>query len=247
MYDAVLAETVQLVGHGGDVIEGYAARPLRPGPLGGVVVIHHMPGYDWATKEITRRFAVAGYNALCPNLHYRDAPGASPDDAAAASRAGGGVPDERFLGDAGAAADWLRRLTTSNGRVGTIGYCSGGRQSFLAACRMPLDAAVVCYGAFIVGTPPEGLGLSITPVIDQAEGISCPVLGLFGAEDTHPSPAEVAEIDRRLTELGKAHEMHSFEGAGHSFFSVDRPAYRVEAANRGWELIWQFFGRNLGA
>ncbi len=245
MYDAVLSETVNLVGHGGDQIEAYSSRPLQAGPLGGVVVIHHMPGYDWATKEITRRFAVAGYNAICPNLHYREAPGASPDDAAAASRAAGGVPDDRFVGDAEAAVAWLRRLPSSNGRVGTIGYCSGGRQSFLAACRLPLDAAVVCYGAFVVGTPPQGMGVNMTPVIDEAGGISCPVLGLFGAEDTHPSPADVSEIDRRLSELGKEHDFHTFEEAGHGFFAVDRPAYRVEAANGGWELIWQFYGRTL--
>ena len=245
MYDSLLAETVNLVGHGGDVIEAYTARPLQPGPLGGVVVIHHMPGYDWATKEITRRFAAGGYNAICPNLHYREAPGASPDDAAAASRAAGGVPDERFVGDAEAAMLWLRRLPSSNGKVGSIGYCSGGRQSFLAACRLPLDASVVCYGAFVVGTPPEGMGMKMNPIIDQAEGISCPVLGLFGAEDTHPSPEDVAEIDKRLSELGKQHDFHTFEGAGHAFFALDRPAYRVEAANRGWELIWDFYGRTL--
>jgi carboxymethylenebutenolidase len=247
MYDAVLAETVNLAGHGGDVIEAYTARPLAAGPFGGVVVIHHMPGYDWASKEITRRFAVEGYNAICPNLHYREAPGASPDDAAAANRAAGGVPDDRFVGDAEAAMNWLKRLPNANGKVGTIGYCSGGRQSFLAACRLPLDAAVDCYGAFVVGTPPEGLGIKLTPILDQAEGIGCPMLGLFGAEDTHPSPEDVAAIDKRLSELGKEHDFHTFEGAGHSFFSVDRPAYRVEAANKGWELIWEFFGRTLGA
>ncbi len=247
MYDAVLAESVNLVGHGGDVIEAYTARPMAPGPYGGVVVIHHMPGYDWATKEIVRRFAVNGYNAVCPNLHFREAPGASPDDAAAASRAAGGVPDDRLVGDVGGAMHWLRRLPSANGKVGTIGYCSGGRQSFLAACRLPLDAAVVCYGAFIVGAPPEGLGLRVGPVIDLAGGIGCPLLGLFGADDQHPSPEQVAAIDERLTELGKEHELHVFEGAGHSFFSVDRPAYRPDAAAKGWDLIWQFLGRALGA
>ncbi|MCL6549984.1 MAG: dienelactone hydrolase family protein, partial [Acidothermus cellulolyticus] len=72
-YDAFLAETVTIHGHGGDAIEAYAARPLRPEPRGGVVVIHHMPGYDRATKEITRRFAEAGFNAICPNLYSREA------------------------------------------------------------------------------------------------------------------------------------------------------------------------------
>ena len=99
MYDAMLAETITIRGDGGDEVEAYLARPMSPGPHGGVVVIHHMPGYDASTKEITRTFAVHGYNALMPNLYYRDAPGASPDDAAAAARAKGGVPDERLIGD----------------------------------------------------------------------------------------------------------------------------------------------------
>jgi carboxymethylenebutenolidase len=245
MYDAVLAETVRLPGHGDDLIEAYTARPLVGGPLGGVVVIHHMPGYDSATKEIVRRFAAEGYNAICPNLHYREAPGASPDDAAAASRAAGGVPDARLLGDVGAAAGWLRGLTSANGRVGTIGYCSGGRQSFLSACNLDLQAAVDCYGAFVVSSPPESLGVKMEPIIDQADNISCPILGLFGAEDQHPSPDEVAEIDARLTKLGKDHDFRTFEGAGHAFFSVDRPSYRVAAANEGWGLILTFFGRHL--
>jgi carboxymethylenebutenolidase len=245
VYDAVLSETVRLRGHNGDLIEAYTSRPLDPGPFGGVVVIHHMPGYDEATKEITRRLAVNRYNAICPNLHYREAPGASPDDAAAANRAAGGVPDARLLGDVSAASVWLRDLPSSNGNVGTIGYCSGGRQSFLAACRLPIEAAVVCYGAFIVGPPPEGLGVQVEPIIDQADGISCPILGLFGEEDQFPTPEEVAQIDAKLHDLGRDHDFHLFDGAGHGFFSVDRPSYRVEAANKGWDLIWTFFGKHL--
>ncbi len=247
MYDTMLAETITLTGHDADEIEAYTARPLDAGPRGGVVVIHHMPGYDGASKEIVRRFAASGYNAICPNLHHREAPGASPDDAAAASRAAGGVPDERLVGDVDAATGWLKGLTSSNGKVGTIGYCSGGRQSFLAACRLPIDAAVDCYGAFVVGEAPAALGVKMGPIIDLADGISCPILGLFGADDQHPSPDDVKEIDARLNELGKAHEFHSYEGAGHSFFSVDRPSYRVEAANEGWERIWEFYGRLLAA
>jgi carboxymethylenebutenolidase len=247
LYDAILAETINLTGHGADLIEAYAARPLDAGPRGGVVVIHHMPGYDTATKEIVRRFAAHGYNAVCPNLHYREAPGASSDDAAAASRAAGGVPDERMIGDVSAGREWLNALTSANGKVGTIGYCSGGRQSFLAACRLPIDAAVDCYGAFVVGEPPAGMGVKMGPVLDQAEGITGPILGLFGADDQHPAPGDVTLIDARLTELGKAHEFHSYEGAGHAFFSVDRPSYRVEAANDGWLKVWDFFGRYLSA
>jgi carboxymethylenebutenolidase len=212
-----------------------------------VVVIHHMPGYDAPTKEIARTFATHGYLALCPNLHYRDAPGASPDDAAAAARARGGVPDDRLVGDVAGAVAYLRAMPVSSGKVATIGYCSGGRQSFLAAVSLPLDAAVVCYGAFIVGTPPEGMPLKAGPLGHRAGALSCPLLGLFGAEDAHPSPDEVAELDKILTEAGKPHEFHSYEGAGHAFFAVNRPAYRPEAAMDGWQKIWDFFGRHLGS
>ncbi len=78
MYDATLAETVTIRGDGGDEIEAYLARPMNQGPLGGVVVIHHMPGYDAPTKEITRRFAAEGYNALMPNLYHVTPPAPAP-------------------------------------------------------------------------------------------------------------------------------------------------------------------------
>ncbi len=247
MYDAIMAETINIPGHNGELIEAYYARPLGPGPFGSVVVIHHMPGYDPQTKEITRTFAVNGYNAICPNLYTREAPGASPDDAAAAARAQGGVPDERLVGDVDGAAKFLRALENSNGKVGTIGYCSGGRQSFLAAVSLPLDAAVDCYGAFVVGSPPEGMPLKVGPIVDKTPNLSCPLLGLFGADDSHPSPEQVAELEQALKAAGKTYEFHSYEGAGHAFFSVNRPSYRVEAANDGWQRIWDFYGQYLSA
>ena len=246
MSDAIIAESIMISGHGGDTIEAYSSRPLEPGKqVGGVVVIHHMPGYDAGTKEIARRFAVHGYNAVLPNLYWREAPGASPDDAAAAARAVGGVPDERLVGDLAGVAAVLRGLSTSNGKVGVIGYCSGGRQSFLAAVSLPLDAAVDCYGAFIVGAPPGGSPLKVGPIVDKAPDLSCPLLGLFGADDKYPSPSDVAELEAALKAAGKTYEFHSYEGAGHAFFSVNRPAYRPAAAVDGWQKIFTFFGKYL--
>ena len=245
-YDATLAESVMITGHGGDTIEAYAARPLDAAPRGGMVVIHHMPGYDAATKEIARNFAVHGYNAICPNLYWREAPGAAPDDAAATARAQGGVPDERLVGDVAGAMAYLKNLSNSNGKVATIGYCSGGRQSWLANGRLPLDAAIVCYGAFIVGDVPEGM-----PARPSLEGLatsmSGPVLGLFGNDDSYPTPDQVDEIERHLKDAGKPYEFHRYDGAGHAFFSVDRPSYRPEAAVDGWEKIWAFLATNLAA
>jgi carboxymethylenebutenolidase len=245
MSENLSARTVMIRGFGGDEVEAYLATPEETGRRGGVVVIHHMPGFDRATKEIVRRFAEMGYDAICPNLYWREAPGADPDDAAAKARAQGGVPDERLIGDVEGAASHLRSLPTSNGRVGVIGYCSGGRQSVLAACNLDLDAAVDCYGAFVTGSPPEGFPLQVRNLVDQLPNLRCPLLGLFGAEDKFPSPEQVAELDSILTANGKEHEFHSYPGAGHSFFSVDRPAYNVEAANDGWERIADFFGKHL--
>jgi carboxymethylenebutenolidase len=244
-YDAVLAETIGIRGHGDDEIEAYTARPMDGAARGGMIVIHHMPGYDAATKEITRRFATMGYAALCPNLYSRQAPGADPDDAAAAVRAAGGIADEQLTGDVTGAAEHLRSLPSSNGKVGVIGYCSGGRHSVLAACTAPVDAAVDCYGAMVVGSPPPNFPLKVGPLYDLLPLLRCPLLGLFGNEDAAPTPDQVDELDKLLTEHGKDHEFHRYDGAGHAFFATDRVSYRPEAAVDGWRRIAAFFGRHL--
>ena len=239
------AESVTISGHGGDEIEAYFARPTSPGPHPGVVVIHHMPGYDRATKEIVRTFAVYGYAALCPNLFHRYAPGARSPDAAAAAREAGGVPDEQCIGDTKGAADFLRARPDSNGRVGVIGYCSGGRQAYVVACSLDFDAAIDCYGGRVVAAPEDLTPLRPVAPIDRTPGLTCPLLGLFGAQDTNPSPEQTAQMEAALREHGKAYEFHTFENAGHAFFSVDRPNYNLEASKDGWKLIWDFFGRYL--
>jgi len=245
MGDALSATTVRISGADGDEIEAYVAQPDGQERRGGVVVIHHMPGYDRATKEMVRRFAELGYDAICPNLFYREAPGAAPDDAAAAARARGGVPDERLVGDVAGAVTYVRSLPTSNGKVGVIGHCSGGRQSVLAACNLDLDAAVDCYGAYVTGTPPADWPLKITNVIEQLPHLQCPLLGLFGNDDKYPSPAQVDELEEILKANNKHFEFHRYDDAGHGFFAVDRPSYRVAAANDGWERIAVFFGSHL--
>jgi carboxymethylenebutenolidase len=155
------------------------------------------------------------------------------------------VPDDRLVGDVAGGAEYLKGLATANGKVGTIGHCSGGRQSFLAAVSLQIDAAVDCYGAFIVGEVPEGVPWKIGPIVDKTPQLSCPLLGLFGAEDQYPSPEHVKELEEALKAAGKTYEFHSYEGAGHSFFSADRPAYRPEAAVDGWAKIFAFYGKYL--
>jgi carboxymethylenebutenolidase len=190
-----------------------------------------MPGYDRESKEVVRTFGVRGYAALMPNLHHRYAPGANAGDAAAAARDAGGVPDDQCRGDAQGAIDFLRARPEANGKVGVIGYCSGGRQTFMVACSLDVDAAVDCYGG--------------RADVSLAPDLRCPLLGLFGNDDQSPSPDDVAEMAKALEAEGKDFEFHSYDDAGHAFFSVDRPSFRLDAAKDGWKNIWDFFGRHL--
>ena len=97
-YEGMIAETVSMRGHNGDVINAYVARPLGAGPFPGMVVIHHAPGWDEWYRECTRRFAHHGYVSISPNLYFRDGHG-TPEDVGAKVRAGGGIPDEQVLGE----------------------------------------------------------------------------------------------------------------------------------------------------
>jgi carboxymethylenebutenolidase len=243
--EALTAGNVMLTGADGATINAYEARPAGDGPFGGVLVIHHLPGWDRETKEMTRRFAATGYNAICPNLYARQGLDVDPDDAAAAAREAGGVPDDQLVGDAKAAIEALRALATSNGKVGVIGHCSGGRHAFLTAVTLPVHAAVDCYGAFVVGKVPEGFPLKVTPLVGQTPQLNCPLLGLFGNDDQFPSPEQVDELEAALKDAGKTYQFHRYDGAGHAFFSVDRPAYRPEAAVEGWRHIFDFFANYL--
>ena len=236
-----------MTGDGGDEIEAYLARPVDRPDQPSVVVLHHMPGYDRATKEIVRTFGVYGYATLMPNLFHRYAPGAKPGDAAAAARDAGGVPDDQLLGDVRGAIDVLRGRPESNGKVGVIGYCSGGRQSYLAACLVDIDAAVDCYGGGVVMSPDQLGPARPTSPIDLTPQMRAPLLGLFGKDDRNPDPAMVARMEEELTKHGKTFEFHSYDGAGHAFFSVDRPSYNLEAAKDGWKQIWKWFGTHLSA
>lgn len=244
-YEGMLAETVNIKGHNGDMIDAYVARPLGKGPFSGVLVIHHMPGWDVGSKEITRRFATTGYAAICPNLHFREGK-STPEENSISVREAGGMPDDRTLGDLAAAIEYLQSLAVSNGRVGIIGYCSGGRQSFLAACRLDgIDAAVNCYGGNVVAEPDQLSDRQPVAPIDFSADLSCPLLGLFGNDDQRPSSKDVDMIEEALGRHGKTYEFHRYDDAGHAFFATDRPNYRPAAAIDGWERVFDWFERYL--
>jgi len=244
-YEAQVAETVNIRGHENDLIDAYLARPMGSGPYPGVVVIHHMPGWDEATKEIARKFAHHGYAAISPNLHYREGKGSSEENSTSVRNAGG-MPDARTMGDVQGAITYLRTLPYLNGKVGIIGYCSGGRQVYLAACTLSgIDAAVDCYGGGVVGPASELTPRQPVAPIDYSKDLQCPLLGLFGVEDQRPSPEHVKQTEEELIRLGKTYEFHMYNNAGHGFFAVDRPSYRYEAANEGWKQVFRWYEKYL--
>ena len=244
-YEAQIAETVHLRGHNGDQIDAYLARPLGVGPYPCVVMIHHMPGWDVYNKEIARRFAHHGYVAISTNLQFREGK-ATPEENSASVRAAGGMPDDRTMGDVQAAVDYVRALPYANGKVGVIGYCFGGRQAYLAGCKLRgIDAVIACYGGGVVAKPEELNERQPVAPIDFTKDMKPPILALFGIEDTRPSPADAAITEAALKQHGKTHEIVIYPNAGHAFFAVDRQQYRVQAALDGWKKVFEWFGKYL--
>jgi carboxymethylenebutenolidase len=245
-YESMAAETVAFRGHNGDQGEAYYARPTRAGKIPGIVVVHHMPGWDEWIIEVVRKFAHHGYAAISPHLYFRNGPG-SPDDVGARVRAAGGVPDDQVVGDVKGAMAFLRAQANANGKVGLIGFCSGGRHAYLSACRIPeTDAVVDCWGGNVIVDDKAQLNAKrpIAP-IDLTEQLRCPLLGLFGNDDENPNADQVNRTEATLKRLGKTYEFHRYDGAGHAFFNTMRVAYRPEQAADGWNKVFAFLRKNL--
>ena len=245
-FRGIHADMVSFRGHGGDRGEAYYAHPLGAGPFPGIVVIHHMPGWDEWTCEVARKLAHHGYAAVAPSLYFRVGDGAL-DETVAKVRAAGGVPDDQMIGDVEGSIAFLKSQSHASGKIGVIGFCSGGRQTYLCACRIRgLDAAVDCWGGNVA--PDESW--KPTPAqpqkpVDLTEGIACPLLGLFGNEDPNPDPAQVNRTEEALRRHGKTYEFHRYDGAGHAFFAHYRPNYRPEQAIDGWNKVFAFFEKTL--
>lgn len=243
--DGMTASVITLAGANGDQIHAYAARPEGKGPFPGVVLIHHMPGWDEIYREFTRRFAQHGYNAICPDLYCRLGHG-QPDDVTEKMRAAGGIADQQVVDDCIAAARWLTALPTSNGKVGVIGTCSGGRHAMVVASKSNDFAAIAdLWGGGVVMQPSDLNPKRPVAPIDMTKDVSAPVLGIFGNDDKSPTPEQVDQHEAELKKHGKAYEFHRYDGAGHGFFYYHRPAYRAEAATDGWEKVFAFFAKHL--
>lgn len=246
-YVGMTTKTIQIKGHGGDMIDAYVATPDGDGPFPGVLVIHHMPGWDEWSTEVTRRFAQHGYLAICPNQHHRAGAG-TLEEVVARVREEGGINDERVVADLQAGIDWLNDNPTSTGKVGIIGFCSGGRIVYMGAAKFNgINAAVDCWGGNVAVPPGSVTPTQPVPVIDMTKDIKVPLLGFFGNDDRNPDPEQVDKMETELKKHGKEHEFHRYDGAGHAFFAWERPSYRQEQAVDAWQKVWAFYEKHVGA
>jgi carboxymethylenebutenolidase len=143
---------------------------------------------------------------------------------------------------------YLRSLPNNNGRVGVFGTCSGGRQAYLVSCHSHgFDAVVDCWGGGVFMAEKDLSPTYPVAPIDYTKDLSCPLLGLFGEDDSSPTPAQVAQHEQELSKHGKAYKFHMYPGAGHGFFYYDRPAYRQQQAVDGWQKIFTFLEKHLAA
>ncbi len=244
-YQGILAETVAMTGANGDTINAFYARPLGPGPFPGIVLIHHLPGWDEWYREATLRYAMNGYAAISPNLYFREGHGTA-EDVAAKARASGGVSDDQAVADIAGGMNFLRSQAYLNGKVGVFGTCSGGRHAFLAACRIQgFDAAIDCWGGRVVMSKEDLTPKQPVSPLEYTSSLSCPLLGIFGNDDSSPTPEQVNVLEQELKKLGKTYEFYRYPNAGHGFFYYGRPAYRVEQAVDGWSKIFSFLGKYL--
>jgi carboxymethylenebutenolidase len=226
-------------------INAYLSRPAAAGRYPGVVVIKEAFGLIDHTQDVVRRFAEQGYIAVAPDMYAREG---SPDPSNMDSvfKTMFSVPDTQAVADLEGAITYIKRLPDSHGKVGAIGFCSGGRYTLILGCKSTnLDAAVDSAGGFIMQdqhTPQR----PVSP-IDMIPTLSCPLLGLFGEEDPNPSPAQAARMQEELDKHGKTYEFRMYRNAGHAFFADYRPSYRAAAAQDMWHRVLVFYDQYLKA
>ena len=193
---------------------------------GAVVVIQEIFGVNRHIRAVTDGFAAAGYTAIAPSLFDRVRRGIELGYTPSDMQEGAGyrkqIPAETALKDVAAAAAVVRHA----GRTGVVGYCWGGSLAYLAACELPLAAAVVYYGRL-------GDYLERKP--------RCPVLYHYGSEDQSIPLLEV----ERLRAAQPAAPVYVYEGAGHGFNCEQRDSYAAPAAALARTRTLDFFARYL--
>ena len=229
----------------GKAMEGYLAQPEAAGRHPAVVVIQEIWGVNSHIQSVAERFPSQGYVALAPALFHRQGrmtTGLHEEMQTAIDRAGR-CNDDDIVADVKAAVDFLKAQPfVQPDRIGIVGFCFGGRVSYLAAGTIPdIKAASVFYGGRIL----QPLGGSGPSPLELTGKISSPVLGLFGEEDQNPTPEDVGKIEAELKKHGKVYEFHMYPGSGHGFHCDTRASYRPEAARDAWGKTMVLFNKYL--
>ncbi|GIX46933.1 MAG: carboxymethylenebutenolidase [Candidatus Tectimicrobiota bacterium] len=226
----------------GQPMRAYVSMPDVAGPHPGVVVIMEAFGVNGHMQRVTDRFAREGYVAVCPDLYHRQGPDVVlPYGDPRVREVMGRLRDDEIIKDCNAAIAYLQQNPQVTDKIGIVGYCVGGRISYLMACVNPaLAAAVVYYGGRIFVPFGEG-----PAPIERTAGIQCPILGLFGALDQNPSVEDVRNIEAALKQAGKTYQFHIYEGADHGFNCDERASYHPQAAADAWQKTLAWFATYL--
>ena len=210
---------------------GFAAVPA-------LILLQEAFGVNHHIRNVTERFAAEGYVAIAPELFHRTAPpgfeGSYTDFPAVRPHVQAVTPETAEL-DIRAAYDWLySNAQVKPTEIASVGFCMGGRASFIANSALPLRAAVSYYGG---GIAPALLG--------RAKALHAPQLFFWGGKDTHITPAHRAAIIEALQAAGKAYVNVEMSAADHGFFCDQRPSYHADSAAEAWVLTLEFLRRNL--
>jgi len=213
----------------------FLARPAEGTGLPGVVLLSGMGGMTWTQREITRRYARAGFVALSPDFMGEEMPPSRAERLRAKNSLDFNDATRRIIGGAA----FLRSLpwVGPDGNVGIMGFCLGGGLALLAVARSEEFAASVIYHQ------------SLFPDERELENIHGNVQCHYGTEDTSTPREEVDAFTQALDRMDKAYECHWYEGMGHSFAQVapdaDLPEARTAASDLSYERSFEFLHAEL--
>jgi len=229
---AITREKVTLQVADGTAMGTYLARPDDKIAHPGIIVLHEAFGVNSHIRNVADRLAEQGYVAIAPELYHRTAPGfeAGYQDFPSALPHARAVTTMTAEADLRAAYDWLRALpNVKNDQIFSVGFCMGGKMSFLANSLLPLGAAVSFYGG---GIAPD--------LLDRASTLHGPMLLMWGELDKHIKPEQRQAVTDALQAHGKPYVNVEFSHADHGFFCDERAAYQAQAARQAWSLMLEF-------
>ncbi|MGH9727359.1 MAG: dienelactone hydrolase family protein [Candidatus Acidiferrales bacterium] len=239
----VKTELVTLKVNDGTTMRAFVAQPERGSKLPGMLVFQEAFGVNEHIRDVTQRFAREGYLAIAPELFHRTAAAGFEGNYADFKSVMPHVMalnDQNLEADIRAAHDALLRNSAIDAqRMACVGFCMGGRVSFLTDLILPVRAAVSFYGGGIA--PRDGKpGLT-----DRAGQIHAPILMFWGGLDKHIGPEQREAVAKALRDARKTFASIEFADADHAFFCDARGSYNKAAAEQAWALSLAFLKSNL--